>query len=314
MTDGPLSGATTLVTGGAGFIGGHLVDALVEDNDVRVVDDCSTGSAARVPESVEFYEADVRHTDVLDSAMADVDIVFHQAGLSSVPESLSDPLVSHGRNTTGTLAVLEAARRHDARVVLASSAAVYGQPTSLPVEEDDPKDPTSPYGVDKLAADHYGGVFADCYGLPTVSLRYFNVYGPGQTSAAAGVVTTFVERATDGRPLVVHGNGSQTRDFVHVADVVQANLLAGTTDATGRAFNVGTGTATQVERLATIVRSAVDSPVPIERAEARDGDIEHSRADLSRARRLLDYDPQVSLREGIRALAAERPPQADAVR
>jgi UDP-glucose 4-epimerase len=310
MTDA-LSGATTLVTGGAGFVGRHLVDALAEDTDVRVLDDCSTGTASHVPETVEFYEADVRD-DALDTAMTDVDVVFHQAGLSSVPESLSDPLASHGRNTTGTLSVLEAARRNDARVVLASSAAVYGQPSSLPVSEDDSKDPTSPYGVDKLAADHYTRVYADRYDLPTVCLRYFNVYGPGQTSSAAGVVTTFIERATAGRPLVVHGDGSQTRDFVHVTDVVQANLLTARTDATGEAFNVGTGTAVPVEQLAAVVRAAVDRPVPIERAGARDGDIQHSRADLSRARRLLEFDPQVTLREGIRALADNRPPEPDA--
>jgi UDP-glucose 4-epimerase len=234
--------------------------------------------------------------------MAGVDVVFHQAGLSSVARSVEDPFESHERNATGTLAVLEAARRADARVVLASSAAIYGPPEQLPIEESHPKRPTTPYGVDKLTADRYASVYADRYGLPTVALRYFNVYGSGQPSTDPGVVAAFVERIQAGDPIHIHGDGAQTRDFVHVADVVRANLLAAETDAVGTAFNIGTGTATSIADLAALLRSHADDTVTVEHAESRTGDIDHSCADISRARDELGFEPRLSLSDGIEAL------------
>ena len=302
-----LRGKTVLVTGGGGFIGSHLAATLADVAETRVIDDFSSGSVAAVPGGPRLFEGSVCDRATLAQAVAGVDVVFHQAGLSSVAASVENPPESHERNATGTVAVLEAARRADARVVFASSAAIYGPPTTLPIGEDHPKRPTTPYGVDKLAADNYVRIYADRYGLPTVSLRYFNVYGPGQSTADAGVVDAFIQRVQVGDPICIHGDGGQTRDFVHVADVVRANLLAAETDAVGTAFNVGTGTATSVADLADVVRSHADRSVPIEHTEARAGDIEHSRADLSRTRARLGFEPRVPLDEGIGALVDERP-------
>ncbi|WP_340101298.1 NAD-dependent epimerase/dehydratase family protein [Salinibaculum salinum] len=300
-------GTTALVTGGAGFIGSHIAAALAEPANVRVLDDFSSGSVANVPGGIRMLEGDICDEMVLAQAMEGVDVVFHQAGLASVTASVDNPVASHHRNATGTLAVLEAARRADARVVLASSAAIYGPPTELPITEEHPKRPTTPYGVDKLAADRYASIYADRYGLPTVALRYFNVYGPGQSTSAAGVVSAFLDRARSDDPITIHGDGTQTRDFVHVADVVRANLLAARTDASGTAFNIGTGTGTSIAELADLVRDSVDGAVPIEHTAQREGDIDHSRADITRASNGLGFDPKVSLRDGIAALAAQQP-------
>ena len=305
MSD-PLAGQTVLVTGGAGFIGSHIARTLADAANVRVLDDFSSGSVANVPGGVRLLEGSVCDEVVLRQAMADVDVVFHQAGLSSVAHSVEDPVASHERNARGTLTVLEAARREDARVVVASSAAIYGPPVDLPVTEDHPKRPTTPYGVDKLAADRYVSVYADRYGLPTVALRYFNVYGPEQSAGEAGVIAAFLDRVQSGGPLEIHGDGDQTRDFVHVADVVRANLLAATTDATGTAFNIGTGTGTSILSLARLLAEHVDRSVTIEHTDARAGDIDHSRADLTRTRERLGFDPRVTLRDGIAALLADR--------
>jgi len=294
---------TVLVTGGAGFIGRKLVGALVDDNDVRVLDDGSTGEPERLPDAVEYVEGDVRDADAVDAAMADVDVVFHEAAVVSVAESVEDPARTNDVNLSGTVATLEAARRHDARLVFASSAAVYGRPSSVPVAEDDPTDPLSPYGLQKLAADRYVRMYADLYDLETVSLRYFNVYGRGQRGGDyAGVITAFLNRVREGEPPVVHGDGSQTRDFVHVSDVVRANLLAATTEETGEAYNVGTGASVTVRELAERVVSLSGADLSVEFGPERTGDIQHSEADISKARAALDYEPQVDLSEGLAEL------------
>ena len=301
-----LAGRTVLVTGGAGFIGSHLARRLVDDCELRVLDDCSNGDPRAVPDGATFIEGDVRDESAVADAVAGADAVFHQAGLVSVSKSVDLPAVTHAVNATGTLRVLEAARRADARVVLASSAAVYGRPESVPVTEAHPKRPASPYGLSKLTADHQARLYADLYGLPTVALRYFNVYGPGGTSDYAGVIRAFLDQARDGGPLTVHGDGSQTRDFVHVSDVVDANLAAATTDCVGGAYNVGTGTAHSIGELAEFVREAVDGEPEVVHTEGRSGDIDHSRADLSRARADLGFEPTVGLPAGLRRLLGER--------
>jgi len=304
MTAEP-SGRTVLVTGGAGFVGSHLASSLAADNTVVVLDDLSAGAKENIPEEATFIRGDVRDREAIDDVLGGIDVVFHQAGLVSVGDSVDRPLRSHSMNVRGTLAVLEAARRNDVRVVFASSAAVYGDPETTPVAESDPLRPRSPYGIDKLAADHYVRRYNDLYGLETVALRYFNVYGPGQSATDySGVISAFVSQARAGDPLTVHGDGTQTRDFVHVDDVVRANRLAATTDHVGEAFNVGTGTAVTIYDLAEAVRERFDADSPIVHTDPRPGDVSHSRADLSRARQRLDYEPTASLETGLETLAA----------
>jgi UDP-glucose 4-epimerase len=305
MTDSELANRTVLVTGGAGFVGSHLVDALVPANDVRVLDDLSAGRRANLPDEAGLVEADVRDADALADAAADVDVVFHQAAIVSVTESVEDPTGSHAVNSTATLSVLEAARRADARVVLASSCAVYGHPDAVPIPETAPAAPTSPYGLQKYTLDAYARLYHDLYGLETVPLRYFNVYGPRQRGGDyAGVIRAFLSQARAGGPMTIHGDGEQTRDFVHVSDVVRANLLAATTEDVGRAYNVGTGDAVTVRRLADLVRDAVGSDAAVVHEPERPGDIRRSEADLSRAREGLGYEPTVTLREGLADLVA----------
>ena len=298
-----LSGRSVLVTGGAGFIGSHLVRALAAENHVTVLDDRSAGHPERLPSTVRFVEGDVRDTDALARAGDGADLIYHLAANVSVDRSVEDPLWSHSVNVDGTLAVLEFARERGARVVFASSAAIYGDPTHLPVSETAPTDPRSPYGVEKLAGDGYVRAYHDLYGLETVALRFFNVFGPGQSSNGyAGVVTAFVERAAAGQPLTVHGDGEQTRDFVHVDDVVAACLLAATTDHVGEAFNVGSGRAVTVTELAETVLAAADSTAGIVHDDPRPGDVDRSCADIAKARELLGYEPSVTLADGLAPL------------
>ncbi|WP_331234420.1 NAD-dependent epimerase/dehydratase family protein [Natronorarus salvus] len=296
-------GTSVLVTGGAGFIGSHLAEALCAENEVRVVDDLSSGRATNLVGEATLVEGDIRDEAVLREAIEDVDLVFHQAALASVPLSVEDPKESHAVNATATLSLLELAREEDCRVVLASSPAIYGEPEELPIAEDHPTRPTSPYGLDKLALDRYATIYNDLYGVETVVLRYFNAYGPRQAdSTYSAVISAFLEQARSGGPITVHGDGEQTRDFVHVSDVVRANLLAAGTDHVGEAFNVGTGVATRVRDLAELVREATGSGAEITHTDARQGDIVHSRADATRARERLGFEATVTLDEGIRDL------------
>ena len=303
-TDADIAGRTVLVTGGAGFVGSHIARALVRDNEVRVLDDCSSGQRCNVPDGATLYEGDLLDESLLREAMDDVDLVFHQAGLVSVPKSVERPVESNRVNVAGTLAVLDAARAGEARVVLASSVAIYGDPETVPIDESHPTRPTSPYATDKLAIDHYARVYHELYGLETVVLRYFNVYGPGQsTGNYAGVVSTFLEQARSGQPLTVEGDGSQTRDFVHVDDVVRANLAAATTEHVGEAFNVGTGDSVTIRELAELIAGVGGLTAGIVHTDPRLGDVERSRADVSKARRLLGFEPCVDLQSGLAELA-----------
>ncbi|MFC6975456.1 NAD-dependent epimerase/dehydratase family protein [Halomicroarcula sp. GCM10025709] len=299
MTETP-TGRQVLVTGGAGFIGSHIADAFLPENDVRILDDFSSGSRERCPAGATVIEGDIRDRETIETAMDGVDLVFHEAAVVSVAQSVEDPETSHATNVDATLSILEAARRADARVVFASSAAIYGAPESIPIAEDDRKEPSSPYGLEKLSGDHYCRLYHDLYGLETVPLRYFNVYGPGQTGGDyAGVINVFTDQARDGGPLTVDGDGEQYRDFVHIDDIVQANVLAATTDATGRAYNVGTGERTTIRELAEAIRDRIDPDADIVHTDPRPGDIRESRPDISRARDQLGYEPTVSLGDGL---------------
>lgn len=289
-----------LITGGAGFIGSHLTRQLAADNDVRVFDILTSGQKPTVPDDVDLIEADIRSQSAVTTALQGVDLVFHEAALVSVDASVEAPQESHENNVEGTINVLEAARQHDARVVLASSAAIYGHPESIPVTEQQAKTPTTPYGLDKLTCDHYARLYNELYGLETVALRYFNVYGPGQTGGDyAGVISIFIERALADDPITVHGDGEQTRDFVFVDDIVAANRLAAETTATGESFNVGTGSSITIRELAERIRELSDSDSEIVHTEAREGDVRHSQADITNASAQLGYEPTVSIEEGL---------------
>ena len=307
MTSSTPRGESALVTGGAGFIGSHLADALAEDNEVTVLDDLSTGDPENVPASVTLVEGDIRDRTVLREAVDGVDVVFHEAAVVSVERSVEEPVASHRTNVDATLHLLELAREFDFRVVLASSCAIYGQPETVPIPETAAPDPTSPYGLEKLTLDHYARLYHDLYGVETVALRYFNVYGPRQAAGDySGVISIFLDRALDDEPLTIHGDGSQTRDFVHVSDIIRANLLAATTDHVGEAFNVGTGDRTTILELAETIRDVADSSSEIVHTDPRPGDIQRSCADVSKGRKALGYDADLSLEEGLADLVAER--------
>ena len=300
MTTHRPTAQTILITGGAGFIGSHLASALVDDNVVRILDNLSSSKRANVPEDATLIEGDLRDAATLERATTGVDLIFHEAALVSVQGSVEDPLGSHEINATATLEVLEAARREDARVVLASSAAIYGHPEEVPIAEADPKTPASPYGIDKLAIDHYARRYNELYVLETVALRYFNAYGPGQTAGDySGVISIFCDQAIDDEPITIHGDGGQTRDFVFIDDIVQANLRAATTEQVGTAYNVGTGTSVTIQELAETIVDVTGSTAEITHTEGRDGDIRHSKADIAAIRSELGYEPTVSLHEGL---------------
>jgi UDP-glucose 4-epimerase len=292
-----------LITGGAGFIGSHLADALVADNDVRVLDDFSAGFRDQVPDEADVVEGDVGDPAVLDEAMDGVDVVFHEAAVVSVPKTVDDPLASNDVNVTATVRLLERAREESARVVSASSAAIYGNPDAVPVSETHPLEPTSPYGIQKLTLDHYTRLYHDLYGLDTVVLRYFNVYGPRAEAGEYGdVVSVFLRQGRAGGPITVEGTGEQTRDFVHVDDVVQANLRAATTDAVGEAYNVGSGSQITIGALARKVQGLTGDDAAIDYVDPRPGDIDESLADVSKARERLGYEPTTTLDEGLESV------------
>jgi len=297
-----VQGKQIVITGGAGFIGSHLADAFVDANDVTVVDNCSSGTTANIPTEATFIHGDLRDADTINALPTDVDIIFHQAGIVSVEQSYRSPQVSHDVNVGATLSLLSYAQRVDARLVFASSCAVYGSAETVPISESHPTNPSSPYGVDKLAADHYVRVFGDCYDVPVVVLRYFNVYGPRQSTEYSGVIDVFRRQTVNNEPITVHGDGSQSRDFVHVSDVVQANAAAALTKEVGHAYNVGTGTSVTIAELAEEIRSLVGSSSEIVYTEPRPGDIQQSVADLHQSENGLGYTPQIELQTGLRSL------------
>jgi UDP-glucose 4-epimerase len=300
-----------LVTGGAGFIGSHLVEELVQrGRRVRVLDNFSTGSPAHlaaVSGAVDVVEGDIVDLDTVRAAMRGVRRVFHQAALRSVPRSVDDPVSSNRVNVEGTLNVLVAARDAGVeRVVYASSSSVYGHRNVLPMKEDEATRPVSPYAVSKLAGELYCRVFSQLYGLPTVSLRYFNVFGPRQSPASqyAAVIPKFIAGALAGESLEVHGDGFQSRDFTYVRNVVLANCLAAESQAAvGEVFNVACGRQHSlldiVELLTRILRRGDGRGVKWHTVDSRAGDVRHTRADIGKAQRLLGYRAEVRFEEGL---------------
>lgn len=302
------TGAHCLVTGGAGFIGSHLVDALkAAGARVRVLDNFSTGKWENLPAGVEIVEGDVRDRDAVERAMRGITHVFHLAAIASVAASIEDPLTTDEVNVRGTLHVLEAARAAKVRrVVFASSAAVYGEPEVVPVHERMAARPASPYAVSKLAGEAYCCAAFTTYGVETVPLRYFNVYGPRQDprSPYSGVISLFAAAVREGRAPTIFGDGHQTRDFVYVADVVHANLLAATAprELCGIPYNCGTGQQTSLRELLSVLEDLCGKRIEAQFAPPRAGDVRHSCADITAIRRALGFSPRVPLREGLRAL------------
>ena len=298
-----------LVTGGAGFIGSHLVDGLLAGGfRVRVLDDLSTGAEANlagVRERIEFVRGDLLDEKTVERALEGVEVAFHQAAIPSVPRSIADPLRTNAVNVHGTLLLLEMARRTGVRrVVYAASSSAYGDSETLPKVESMPPQPLSPYALQKYAGEVYCRLFTDLYGLETVALRYFNVFGPRQNpdSPYAAVVPLFIRSCLNGEPATIHGDGEQSRDFTYVGDAVRANLLAARSPgAPGRVLNVAGGRRITLNELLRTLQEITGSRVPPVHAPARAGDVRHSEADIGLARRLLAYEPRVSLREGLRA-------------
>lgn len=311
------SGQTrTLVTGGGGFIGHHLVRKLLTDgHDVTVLDNFSTGRRERLEGlDVRLVEGDLRSYERAHAAVRGTDVVFHLGALPSVPRSVQDPLTTSAVNVEGTLNVLLAARDEDVhRVVFASSSSVYGANPALPKREDHQPLPVSPYGVSKLAAEHYCRAFADVYQLETVALRLFNVFGPGQDplSQYAAVVPRFIDAALRSRPPTIYGDGSQTRDFTFVDDVIEAFASAGKTEAaTGDVINICAGKATSLLELLSLLEEVVASvPRPVFEP-ARPGEVRASHGDREKAQRLLGWSPQRTMRQGLEACVEAYPAPA----
>lgn len=305
-----MTGSTlrVLVTGGGGFIGSHLVEHLLEQgHSVRVLDNFATGRRANVlalSDEIELIEGDIQSYERASTAVAGCEVVLHQAALPSVPRSVQDPLTSNATNVIGTLNILLAARDHGVRrVVCASSSSVYGATAgTAPKREDLPAFPISPYATAKLAGEGYARSFHGVYGLETVALRYFNVFGPRQdpTSQYAAVIPNFITALTAGRRPVIFGDGEQSRDFTYVENVVQANLLAmDAPGVAGKVYNVACGERVTLNRLVGELRDLLGSDVEPVYGSPRPGDIRHSLADLSLARRELGYEPEVTLRAGL---------------
>jgi len=297
-----------LVTGGAGFIGSHLVEGLLARGyKVRVLDNFATGRRENLKDvlaQIELVEGSVTNLTTAHSVMRGVEIVFHQAALPSVPRSVKNPLESNAVNITGTLNILLAARDAGVRrVVYAASSSAYGDQPTLPKVETMPPDPLSPYAIAKLAGEMYARAFTNLYGLSTVSLRYFNVFGPRQdpTTQYAGVLAKFCTCAITGQPYPVYGDGEQSRDFTYVTNVVEANILAANAQLEGApVINIACGERTTLNQIIRILNELTGQNLPAHYGPERAGDVRHSQADITRARTLLGYHPTIDLREGLR--------------
>ncbi len=299
--------STYLVTGAAGFIGSHIAEKLVSDgHTVRVLDNLSTGKRENLRvlgDAVTFIEGDIRDTAVVDDAVGGADYVIHQAALASVPRSIEDPTSTNEVNVQGTLNLLESARKASVkRFVYASSSSVYGDSEVLPKTEDMLPEPKSPYAVSKLAAEYYCRVYSEIHGLPTVSLRYFNVFGPRQDpgSQYAAVVPIFVTSLLAGRSATIFGDGEQSRDFTYVTNVVAANLLVCNSESTGRrVYNVACGERFTLNSLHQRLEDITGSGVNPTYGDPRIGDVKHSQASIEAIRKDVGYAPTVGFDDGL---------------
>jgi UDP-glucose 4-epimerase len=296
-----------LVTGGYGFIGNQIVELISHEfSEVRIFDNLSNvARLVRLP-NVHFFKGDIRDTEMTRKAFKDVDVVFHTAARIDVVASAKEPFVDLDNNIVGTLSVCEAARQNDvSKVIYSSSAAVYGNADVFPTDESQPARPLSQYAVSKYCGELYMAAYRSLYGINTLTLRYFNVYGPYQRpeNAYSGVISKFFYNARKNAPIQIFGDGEQTRDFVYVGDVAKANLLAAKSEATDAVVNVGSGVETTINALAEIVTKMVPSSSRIEHVAPRLGDGRRSLADIEKAKKLINYEPEIKIGEGLEKLS-----------
>ena len=302
--------AKVLVTGGAGFIGSNLTEALLQRGHfVRVLDDFSTGKRENLIfdkkyPSLEITKGDIRKPSTCQKAMNDMEFVFHQAALPSVQRSVEDPKTSNAVNVGGTLNILLAAREEGVkRVIYASSSSVYGDTPTLPKHEEMPSDPLSPYALQKYIGEQYCRLFYQLYGLETISLRYFNIFGPKQdpNSIYSAVIPKFIDALLQGRPPIIFGDGEQSRDFTYIENVVQANLLAMSAEHLhGEAINIACGERTSLNQLLNVLKRILGSKVFPIYQEPRKGDVRHSLADIRKGKEILNYEPKVGVEMGLK--------------
>ncbi len=301
-----------IVTGGAGFIGAHLCRELIKrDYSLTIIDDLSTGKKENINPllknpNIKFIKGSVNDLPLLQKLFKDTDYIFHLAAIANIPRSIEAPQKTHDINTTGTLNVLIAARDNKVKKVInTSSSAVYGDAPSLPKKEDMPKNPLSPYAVAKLAAEEYGQVFQNVYRLPTVSLRFFNIYGPGQDaeSSYAAVIPKFIKRAKAGMPVEIYGDGKATRDYVYIKDAINAFIMAAESDATD-IYNIGGGKSVTVNELAKLINKLTGNKASVVYKAARPGDVLHSWGDISKAKS-FGYRPKYTLETGLKEMIEE---------
>lgn len=302
-----LKGKNILVTGGAGFVGSHIVDRLSPDNDVIVLDNLFTGSLSNLEKSrdrITFVEGDILDKKLVKDIVADVEYIFHLAAHVGNIRSINDPFFDMEVNIRGMLNMLDACRNTNIkRLVYSSSAAIFGEAKYLPIDEDHPLHPESPYAVSKMTAEKYAFAFYKVHGVPTTSVRYFNIYGPRQdTSEYANAVSIFLGKFARGESFTIFGDGEQTRDFLFIDDVVTANILAAATPAaTGEIINVATGTATSINQIVSIIKKVSGRESPAVYADFRAGEVRHSRASIEKARKILGFEPEVDLERGLRS-------------
>ena len=303
-----MSVSHAVITGVAGFVGSHLAQTLLNTNVTVIgVDNLERGSLRRITTlqtvpHFTFIKGDIRDETILDHALSEETVVFHEAALIDVNESLTYPDRYYQTNVEGVRTVLEACRRHDVpRLIFASSCAVYGHQAPGPIREPTPPAPITPYASTKLEGERLCRAYAEQYGLSTIALRYFIIYGPGQTSEYSGVITTFLQQAQQKHCLTLYGDGLQTRDFIHITDIVAANILASQANHLPHAvINIGTGIATTIKDLAIMINAVTDNPNrTFHHAPARAGDIRFSHADITQAHRHLNFQPKVPLKSGI---------------
>ena len=302
-----MKGKKVVVTGGAGFIGSNLLRSLSKENEVIVVDDLSTGNLDNINDiidnnSVNFVEGSITNLDLLQDNFKGIDFIFHEAAIPSVTRSVKDPVKSNNANVNGTLNVLVAARDNKVnKVVYASSSSTYGDTPVLPKKEDMKPSPLSPYAVSKLVGEYYCQVFNEVYGLSTVSLRYFNVYGPRQDPLGdyAAVVPRFITKILKDESPIIYGDGGQTRDFTYIDDVVQANIKSAESKVTG-VYNVSFGVKISINDLANLLLQIMGRNLDIIYEDPRPGDVKHSLSDISKARNSFDYNPRINLENGLR--------------